>query len=162
MTPNPFSRRHFLEALALGTATWVSLAQADAPQKLDVNDPAARALGYVDNAAQVDAKKYPSYVKGSNCDNCLQLQGTAGDNFRPCSLFPGKLVSVSGWCLWLDRRDVGVGQRAAAGRHRIPNLHAYRRKIGKKSVDAARQVAFDLGDEIAVVRRSRTALEIIR
>ncbi len=99
MTTPPLSRRLFLEALALGTAyTLAPRARADAPQKLQVGDPAARALGYVDDAAQVDAKKYPSYVKGSNCDNCLQLQGNAGDNYRPCSLFPGKLVAVSGWC----------------------------------------------------------------
>ena len=99
MTIPPLSRRSFLEALTLGTAgTLAPLARADAPQKLQVGDPAARAIGYVENAAQVDAKKYPSYVKGSNCDNCLQLQGNAGDNYRPCSLFPGKLVAVSGWC----------------------------------------------------------------
>jgi hypothetical protein len=66
--------------------------------RLDVKDPAAAALGYVENASQVDAKKFPEYVQGSNCENCLQLQGTSGNNYRPCTLFPGKLVSVSGWC----------------------------------------------------------------
>ncbi len=70
---------------------------ADTP-RLDVKDPAAVELGYVENAAQVDVKKYPDYTAGSNCENCLQLQGTSGNNYRPCSLFPGKLVSVSGWC----------------------------------------------------------------
>jgi High potential iron-sulfur protein len=68
------------------------------PERLDVNDPAAIALGYVENVAQVDIKKYPAYVQGSNCENCLQLQGSAANNYRPCSLFPGKLVQVSGWC----------------------------------------------------------------
>jgi hypothetical protein len=67
-------------------------------EKLSVKDPAAVALGYVLNAAGVDVKKYPSYVKDSNCENCLQLQGTAGDTYRPCAAFKGKLVSVSGWC----------------------------------------------------------------
>ena len=43
-------------------------------------------------------KKFPRYVAGSNCDNCLQLQGKPGNNYRPCSLFPGKFVAVSGWC----------------------------------------------------------------
>jgi hypothetical protein len=66
--------------------------------KLDVKDPAAIALGYVENAAQVDVKKYPDFVKGSNCENCLQLQGSAGNSYRPCSLFPGKLVALGGWC----------------------------------------------------------------
>ncbi len=68
------------------------------PARLDVKDPAAVALGYVEHTSQIDAKKHPGYVPGSNCENCLQLQGVAGNNYRPCSLFPGKLVSVSGWC----------------------------------------------------------------
>jgi hypothetical protein len=66
--------------------------------RLDVNDPAAIALGYVENAAQVDAKKYPDFAPGSTCENCLLLQGSAGNDYRPCSLFPDKLVSVGGWC----------------------------------------------------------------
>jgi hypothetical protein len=68
------------------------------PERLEVKDPAAVALGYVENAARVDVKKYPGFVKGSTCENCLQLQGSAGGNYRPCSLFPGKLVAVGGWC----------------------------------------------------------------
>ena len=67
-------------------------------ERLDVKDPAAIALGYVTDVTQVDHKKYPEYVAGSNCENCLQLQGSSGATYRPCSLFPGKVVSVSGWC----------------------------------------------------------------
>jgi hypothetical protein len=95
------SRRAIVKRLtaAAGFAA-VQPCWAESPQaaRLDVKDPAALALGYVENASQVDGKKYPGYVKGSNCENCLLLQGAAGDNYRPCSLFPGKLVSVSGWC----------------------------------------------------------------
>lgn len=102
MLITPLTRRALLRTLVLGAA-----AAAVAPvcpsrsaelEKLDVNDPAARALGYVENAGAVDAKKYPGYVQGSNCDNCLLLQGKPGNNYRPCSLFRGKLVAVSGWC----------------------------------------------------------------
>jgi hypothetical protein len=86
-------------AVAAGAAAALPSARAwSAEPRLDVKDPAAVALGYVVNASQVDAKKYPNYVQGSNCENCLQLQGSAGNTYRPCSLFPGKLVSVSGWC----------------------------------------------------------------
>src|ERR1700736_4663297 len=67
-------------------------------KRLDVKDPAAIALGYIEDAAQVDVKKYPQYARGSNCENCLLLQGSPGDTYRPCSLFPDKLVSVNGWC----------------------------------------------------------------
>jgi hypothetical protein len=66
--------------------------------RLEMKDPAATALGYVENVAHLDTKKYPEFVSGSSCENCLQLKGAAGNNYRPCGLFPGKLVSVSGWC----------------------------------------------------------------
>ena len=82
-----------LSAVSPWRRTWGA-----ASPRLDVKDPAAIALGYVENAAQVDIKKYPEFVKGSTCENCLQLQGSAGDNYRPCGLFPGKLVAVGGWC----------------------------------------------------------------
>lgn len=97
-----FTRRDVVRNLGAAAALSAGLPcsrapAADAP-RLDVKDPAAVALGYVENAAGVDARKFPEYSPGSNCGNCLQLQGTAGANYRPCSLFPGKLVSVSGWC----------------------------------------------------------------
>jgi hypothetical protein len=95
------SRRALVKTLSL-TMVAGSLRSGPArgaePQKLDVKDPAAAALGYVESAAQVDVKKFPAFVKGSNCENCLQLQGKAGGDYRPCSLFPGKLVAVGGWC----------------------------------------------------------------
>ena len=94
------SRRLLLISLGLtATATFVSRqGRAAEPQKLDPKDPAAAALGYVEDAAKVDGKKYPAYVKDQNCANCLQLQGKPGNDYRPCSLFPGKLVAVAGWC----------------------------------------------------------------
>ena len=95
------SRRGFLESLGLVTAAGalaIRDAVSDELPKLDVKDPAAIALGYVEDASQVNLKKYPAYVQGTNCENCLQLQGKAGDKYRPCSLFPGKAVAVSGWC----------------------------------------------------------------
>jgi hypothetical protein len=96
------TRRELIKNLSLAAALSAALpwreTRAAAPERLDVKDPAAAALGYVESAAQVDLKKYPDFVKGSTCENCLLLQGSAGNNYRPCSAFPGKLVSVSGWC----------------------------------------------------------------
>ncbi|HEX4150971.1 MAG TPA: high-potential iron-sulfur protein [Steroidobacteraceae bacterium] len=96
------TRRKALSTLALGIAATAlpfrAARSADAAQKLDVHDPAAMKLGYVESASQVDVKKFPHFVPGSNCENCLLLQGKPGNNYRPCSLFTGKLVSVSGWC----------------------------------------------------------------
>lgn len=101
MMKGRISRRSVLQGLSLGT-TAVLLsrhAAADAPAgRLDVKDPQAKALGYVVNASQIDVKRFPSYVPGSNCENCLQLSGQPGNNYRPCATFKGKLVSVSGWC----------------------------------------------------------------
>lgn len=95
------NRRSLLKNLAAAAAAAAVLPAgrsrgAELPH-LDVKDSAAVALGYVENATQVDAKKFPTYVKGSRCDTCLLLQGTSGA-YRPCTLFPGKLVSASGWC----------------------------------------------------------------
>lgn len=65
---------------------------------LTLGDPTAVALSYTDDAAKVDAAKFPTYKAGSKCDNCLQLTGTPGNTWRPCNLFPGKLVNANGWC----------------------------------------------------------------
>jgi hypothetical protein len=87
-----------LALTSVAAAFAVRPSAAAEPVKLSVKDPAAVALGYVEDAALVDVKKYPAYVKGSTCENCLQLQGKSGDAYRPCSLFTGKVVSVKGWC----------------------------------------------------------------
>ena len=97
------SRRAAVRTLALGAASAIALPisrlrGAVAPGKLSVRDPAAVKLGYVENASEVDTKKFPGFVPGSTCENCLQLQGKPGDDYRPCSLFSGKLVAAGGWC----------------------------------------------------------------
>ena len=96
------TRRKLVGHLTLAVAAAAGIpgarTQGAGQPRLDVKDPAAIALGYVESANDVDARKFPEYAKGSNCENCLQLQGTGGNNYRPCSLFPGKLVAVAGWC----------------------------------------------------------------
>jgi len=79
-----------LSVAAVSAGLFSRPSRGDELKRLDVKDPTAVALGYVENA--------PADAQGSNCENCLQLQGAPGNNYRPCSLFPGKLVSVSGWC----------------------------------------------------------------
>jgi len=99
--PSAMNRRSLIKSLAAvaGAAAIFRGGTSSAAElpHLDVKDPAAVALGYVENATQVDAKKNLTYVKGSRCDNCLLLQGSSGA-YRPCNLFPGKLVSAAGWC----------------------------------------------------------------
>ena len=106
MSRNPkaktVTRRALIRGLLIAGATTAMAAPrrsfAQSAPHVDVKDPAALAVGYVENISQLDLKKYPGYLKGSTCENCTLLQGSAGENYRPCSLFAGKLVSVSGWC----------------------------------------------------------------
>lgn len=96
------ARRTVVKILALGTAgalaPQAARVRGGEPPRLEPGDPKARELGYVEDAAAVDVKKYPAFVPGSNCGNCLQLQGAPGAPFRPCAAFAGRLVPVGGWC----------------------------------------------------------------
>ncbi len=101
---NDESRRQFLK-LAAGTAAAVAVtaalprrAQAADLPHLSPSDPAAQALGYVENTAQVNQAKYPNHKPSQDCGNCNFYQGAAGAQWGPCQLFPGKAVHVKGWC----------------------------------------------------------------
>jgi len=78
-------------------------AAAGAPA-LDPNDPTAKALGFVMNAAKVDAAANPTYKPTQKCDTCAQYQGKAGDASGPCTIFGGKSVPKGGWCkVWAQK-----------------------------------------------------------
>lgn len=108
MSESPVDRRTLLKTalaglIAVPAAGLVqnAAAQAAAPH-VDEKDPTAVALGYTADAKKAEAAKVPQYKAGSKCSNCLQLQGKVGDEWRPCSLFPGKLVHTDGWCkVWV-------------------------------------------------------------
>lgn len=105
----PMSRRSALKTLVTlaagaGCLADQSRARADGLPHLTLTDPTAVALGYHESAKQVDPKLFPNYVPSSSCSNCLQLKGEAGQAWRPCNLFPGKLVNANGWCrVWVKR-----------------------------------------------------------
>ena len=107
---SPIERRSLLKGVLMTVATLpiaslvVGRSAYAAPAILDEKDPQAKALGYLADATKVDAKSNPTYKPGQTCANCLQLQGSAGDKYRPCNLFPGKLVAASGWCkAWVKK-----------------------------------------------------------
>lgn len=111
MRDTQLTRRNFLKTVAVAVPATAMLTQAAhaAPQalpKLDLNDPTAKALIYVEDASKVD-KKNPlaaRYTPDQKCLNCSQLQGKAGDAYRPCAIFPGKLVNANGWCsVWAKK-----------------------------------------------------------
>lgn len=101
------SRRDALKGfLLLGAVNVVQLpeARAEGAVHLSTTDPAAVALGYHEDAKAVDVKQFSTYQPGQICSTCLQLQGTQGEPWRPCNLFPGKLVSSDGWCkVWVKK-----------------------------------------------------------
>jgi hypothetical protein len=76
---------------------------ADLPHLVQ-SDPTAQALAYHEDAKTVDVKQFPTYQAGQMCSTCLQLQGNAGDAWRPCNIFAGKLVNANGWCkVWVKK-----------------------------------------------------------
>ena len=96
------SRRHFLRNIIVGSPLLVgarAFAQdAAAPARVPENDPVAMALGYVEDATKVDAKKYPQYKAGQICENCALYTGPAGKEDGPCTIFQNRLVTAKGWC----------------------------------------------------------------
>lgn len=85
------SRRRFLKLSAGGlvglSVGGISL-KAFANEHVDPADAQAKALQYV----------HKSEKDGANCNNCALVQGAEGEAWRPCAIFPGKLVNKDGWC----------------------------------------------------------------
>jgi hypothetical protein len=67
----------------------VSSDASAAPAAVDPNDPTAKALRYVTQSSKPDQK----------CGGCSQFQGKAGDAQGPCTVFAGKTVVATGWCM---------------------------------------------------------------
>ena len=105
--PEKVSRRRFI-TIAAGAAATLPLAslmsalpaQASDLPHLTEDDPQGSALGYKHDATQVDTTKFPKRAGDAGatqfCDNCQLYQG--GDEWGPCSIFPGKAVAGKGWC----------------------------------------------------------------
>ena len=96
---NPLSRRRFLTLAAAVAAVPVALhgreaVAADLPM-VAADDPTAKGVGYVADAATV---KSPAFKAGSNCSKCALYSGAAGAASGPCGIFPGKAVAAKGWC----------------------------------------------------------------
>ena len=92
-------RRGLLRRVAIGLslAPLATLAPARARAAdlplLSESDPAAKAVGYVE-----DAKKAKDATSGALCSNCSIYSGAEGAATGTCTLFPGKRVKASGWC----------------------------------------------------------------
>lgn len=115
MNRSELTRRRFLAQVALAvpagaalldvTVSNTAFAEGTLP-KLELTDPSAKALLYVEDTTKVD-KANPMaarHTPDQKCSNCSQIQGKEGDAFRPCAIFPGKLVASNGWCsVWVKK-----------------------------------------------------------
>jgi High potential iron-sulfur protein len=98
------TRRDALKGLTLAAGALLvankaqrAVADAGTPHLLPT-DSQAVALAYHEDSSKVDVKAFPNYKPDQKCSTCLQLQGKVGDPWRPCNIFPGKLVNANGWC----------------------------------------------------------------
>ena len=102
------ARRQFMQLSAVAAAGLVlkpgQEAQAQDMPKLDPADAQAQSLKYTHDAASVDPASRANPAADQNCANCALIQGNDGDEWRPCQIFPGKLVAASGWCsVWAPK-----------------------------------------------------------
>lgn len=92
-------------AIPLATLAGALTARAqESMPKLELDDPAAKALAYTHDASTVDPAEQPAMKEGANCANCQLYTGEPDAEWGPCSIFPGKLVAADGWCkTWIAK-----------------------------------------------------------
>ena len=104
MSEQKFPRRTLLKGALLGVAAvpvsaLLSRTATAAGGRVDPNEPQAKSLGYVEDAAKVDAKANPNFKPGQMCANCLQAPtAKPGMTEVPCNIFAGRPVAAKGWC----------------------------------------------------------------
>ena len=103
MSQSNSSRRRFLKILGAAAVSVplagvaVRSARAQDLTPLDLSNPTAAALGYVEDTATVDPSKYPQHKAEQDCANCQFFTATDGGR-GTCQLFPGHTVAGKGWC----------------------------------------------------------------
>ena len=92
------ARRQFMQLSAVAAAGLVAM------PKIEESDPVAQSLKYVHDASSVDPASRANPAAEQDCNNCALVQGADGDEWRPCQIFPGKLVNAKGWCsVWAPK-----------------------------------------------------------
>ena len=95
------SRRSFLKEaglLSLGTLVLTQPSLAAGEVQMAETDPTAAALGYRHDTSKVDQAKFPKHKVSQVCLGCSLVKGKDGEAWRPCAIFPSKLVAAKGWC----------------------------------------------------------------
>ena len=102
------ARREFIQLSAVAAAACLTRpgneAHAQDMPRIEESDPVAQSLKYVHDASTVDPASRANPAPEQTCDNCALIQGADGDEWRPCQIFPGKLVAAGGWCsVWAPK-----------------------------------------------------------
>jgi hypothetical protein len=102
------ARRQFLQLSAVAAAGVFVVparkAQASDLPQLSEDDPMAKAMKYTHDASSVDPSTRNNPAPEQNCANCALIQGEDGAAWRPCQIFPGKVVNADGWCsVWAPK-----------------------------------------------------------
>lgn len=103
-----FGRRKFIQlsavAAATGFATLGRASYASELPQLPEDDAMAMSMKYTHDASTVDAATRTNPATDQTCANCALVQGNDGDAWRPCQIFPGKVVNAKGWCtVWAPK-----------------------------------------------------------
>ena len=92
------TRRHFLKVAAGVSLLPVVNLPAYAAEKVPLDDPAAVALKYVEDANEAErADKMGVPGAEQLCSNC-RFYKVESDAWGPCQLFQNRLVAADGWC----------------------------------------------------------------
>lgn len=102
------ARRQFIQLSAVAAAGCLvrpgEEAHAQDMPKIEESDPVAQSLKYVHDASAVDPATRANPAADQTCANCALIQGDDGAAWRPCQIFPGKLVNSAGWCsVWAPK-----------------------------------------------------------
>ena len=96
------ARRQFIQLSAVAAAGCLlrpgQEARADDMPQLSEDDPMAQSMKYHEDHTTVDASARTNPAENQHCANCALVQGNDGDEWRPCQIFPGKMVNANGWC----------------------------------------------------------------
>ena len=105
---NQIGRRKFIQLSAavaaggLAVTSRKTLAE-DLPQ-LSEEDTTAKSMRYTHDTSTIDASTRANPAADQTCGNCALVQGGDGDTWRPCQIFPGKVVNANGWCsVWAPK-----------------------------------------------------------